>query len=517
MKKGYEFHIFLIICFLTLFIPGCVILRPPKLTTAPVTDIAPSSAIGGGEVTSDGNSDILVRGICWSTTKKPDVKDSRTADGYGEGVFTSSLTELKPNALYYVRAYAVNSEGTSYGNQVTFTTSQFSGPELTTSPVTGITQTAAVSGGNITFDGGVSVTARGVCWSSTKTVPDITDSRTTDGSGTGVFISNISGLTGNTTYYVRAYATNSQGTGYGAAIQFKTSPLLPTVTTAVPSATSTTAGTGGGTVTSDGGSVVIARGVCWNISANPTIAQSHTTNGTGTGTFTSNMTSLTVNTTYHVRAYATNSAGTAYGADRMFTTDPLTINDTDGNSYGVIRIGTQVWLQENLKTTKLNDGTSIALTEGTSAWNSLTTSGYCWYNNNISYKTTYGALYNWYTVNTGKLCPSGWHVADDNDWLTLKDFLGGDLVAGGKLKETGTTHWASPNTGATDAYDFTALPGGWRTDAGSFQNINNFGYWWTSTLISPSVWYRHIQNDSEKLFRATNSEKYGMSVRCIKD
>ena len=200
-----------------------------------------------------------------------------------------------------------------------------------------------------------------------------------------------------------------------------------------------------------------------------------------------------------------------------FTTDPLTVNDNDGNTYNVIRIGTQVWMKENLKTTKLNDGTAIALTEGSSAWSNLTTSGYCWYSNNASNKATYGALYNWYSVNTGILCPTGWHVATDNDWLTLKDYLGGELVAGGKLKETGTTHWSSPNTGATDAYDFTALPGGWRTDAGAFQNINGFGYWWTSTLISPNVWYRHIQNDSEKLFRATNSENFGMSVRCIKD
>lgn len=517
MKKGNEFNIFLTICFLTLFIPGCVIVRPPKLTTAPITEIGPSNAKSGGEVTSDGNSDIFVRGVCWSTKKSPDVKDQRTTDGYGEGVFTSNITDLKSNTLYYVRAYAVNNEGISYGNQITFTTSLFSGPELTTSTVTGITQTSAISGGNITSDGGVAVTARGVCWSSTKTIPDITDSKTTNGSGTGVFTSNITGLTGNTTYYVRGYATNAEGTGYGAVLQFKTSPLLPTVITAQPTATSTTTGTGGGTVTSDGGATVTARGVCWNTTANPTVANSRTTNGTGTGTFTSNMTSLTVNTTYHVRAYATNSAGTSYGADLTFTTDPLTVNDNDGNTYNVIRIGTQVWMKQNMKTTKLNDGTAIALTEGSSAWSGLTTSGYCWYSNNASNKTTYGALYNWYAVNTGKLCPTGWHVATDNDWLTLKDYLGGELVAGGKLKETGTSHWSSPNTGATDAYDFTALPGGWRSDAGTFQNINGFGYWWTSTLISPNVWYRHIQNDSEKLFRATNSENYGMSVRCIKD
>ena len=517
MKKEQEFYIFMIIALATLSFPGCVFLRAPTVSTAEVTNIGPNSAISGGNVINDGNSAILVRGVCWGTTKSPDLKDDRTTDGYGEGLFSSTITGLMPNTLYYVRAYAVNEEGTSYGEQVTFTTSLYGVPELTTSPVTGITQTTAVSGGNITFDGGVPVTSRGVCWSSSKPLPDISDSKTTNGTGAGSFTSNITGLTGNTTYFVRAYATNAQGTGYGAAVQFKTGALIPTVTTSVPSATSTTTGTGGGNVTSDGGSAVTARGICWSTSANPTIANSHTSNGTGTGIFTSNMTSLAANTTYHVRAYATNGTGTSYGTDLVFTTDPLTVNDNDGNSYGVIRIGTQLWMQENLKTTKLNDGTAIPLTEGTSEWSSLTTSSYCWYGNNATYKNTYGALYNWFAVNTGKLCPSGWHVASDNDWLTLKDFLNGELVAGGKLKETGTSHWLSPNTGATDEFEFTALPGGWRTDAGSFQNIRNYGYWWTSTLITPNAWYRHIQNDSEKLFRATNGQKFGMSVRCMKD
>jgi uncharacterized protein (TIGR02145 family) len=518
MKRGHNFYMFLVICFLTIYIPGCVILRPPSITTAQITDIGPTSATAGGNVTSDGNTELLVRGVCWSIKKSPDVEDDRTTDGHEEGAFTSNMTDLKPNTLYYVRAYAVNKEGTSYGKQVTFTTSQFSVPELTTSTITGVTQTAAVSGGNITFDGGVSVSARGVCWSSTHTIPDISDSKTSNGTGAGLFTSNITGLTGNTTYYIRAYATNSQGTGYGDALSFKTSPLLPTVTTAIPSATSSTTGSGGGTVSSDGGSPVTARGVCWSISANPTIANSKTTDGTGTGTFTSNITGLAVNTTYHVRAYATNSVGTAYGTDRMFTTDPVTVSDYDDNTYGVIRIGTQLWMQENMKTTKLNDGTAIALTGGTSEWSSLTTSGYCWYNNNISYKNTYGALYNWYTVSSGKLCPSGWHVPTVDDWSTLENYLGGSSPAGGKLKETGTTHWTSPNTGATDEYNFTALPGGLRTNAGAFQNISSYGYWWTSTVeASPDVYYRHIQNDSDKLFWAYKNEKHGMSVRCNKD
>jgi uncharacterized protein (TIGR02145 family) len=519
MKKRYEFHIFVTFCFLTLFIPGCVIVRPPSVTTALISNIGPTSATAGGNVTNDGNSDILVRGVCWSTKKSPDVEDPRTTDGYGEGVFVSNITGLKPNTLYYVRAYATNSEGISYGNQVTFTTSQFSTPLLTTSSVTGITETTAVTGGNITFDGGVSVTARGVCWSSTKTVPDIiSDPKTSNGTGSGVYTSNITGLTGNTQYYVRAYATNSQGTGYGEVRSFTTNSLLPTVITAEPSATSSTTGAGGGTVTNDGGSAVTARGVCWSTASNPTISHSRTNDGGGTGIFTSTITSLSANTTYHVRAYATNSNGTNYGADIAFTTDPVSVSDNDGNSYDVIRIGSQVWMAENLKTTQLNDGSDIELAENATEWGNLTSVGYCWYSNNISYKNVYGALYNWYAVSSGKLCPVGWRVSTNDDWEILTNYLGGYSPAGGKLKETGTAHWNSPNTGATNEYDFTALPGGWRTNTGTFQYIRSIGYWWTSTIGSPpDVYYRHIQNDNDKVFMYYKNEKYGMSVRCVKN
>ncbi len=517
MKKGPDFIIIIVTGIIALTFKSCVILKLPDVVTGQVTEIGPTTAVAGGDVTSDGNADIMVRGVCWDTRKSPDIEDERTTDGYGTGKFTSNVSGLLPNTTYFLRAYAVNSEGDSYGNQVTFTTSLYAPPELTTRAVTRITQTTAQSGGDITSDGGVPVTGRGVCWSSTKPLPDISDSKTSDGSGSGGFESNLAGLAGNTTYYVRAYATNAQGTGYGAAVQFRTGALPPTVTTAVVNATSPTTATGGGHVTGDGGSQVTARGVCWSTTANPTIANSRTTDGTGTGPFESSLGSLSPNTTYHVRAYATNAAGTAYGADREFSSDPLTVSDIDGNSYDVIRIGTQLWITQNLLTTRLHDGTQIALTENAGDWASLDQGGYCWYGNNSANGSTYGALYNWIAVSSGILCPAGWHVATDNDWLIMKDFLGGELIAGGKLKETGTAHWISPNTGATDEFDFTALPGGWRTDAGSFQGLRTNGYWWTSTPIAPNAWYRHIQNDSEKLFRVYAGHNYGMSVRCVKD
>ncbi len=517
MKKAFSFCLFLSICFFSLFFTGCK--KEPDLNTVLVTEIGPTSAKTGGNVTDDGNADIDVRGVCWSTKEKPTINDPRTTDGYGVGPFTSILTGLTPKTLYYVRAYAKNTEGTGYGNEVTFTTTELSVPALTTVTVTGITQTSAVSGGDITFNGGLEVTERGVCWS-THTTPLITDSKTTNGPGSGTYVSNIAGLTGNTRYYVRAYATNSVGTGYGQEISFTSGPLMPTLTTTNPVATGKTTARSGGNITNDGGSAVTARGVCWNTTANPTIANNKTTNGTGTGAFTSSLTGLAPNTLYHVRAYATNSVGTAYGTDKTFTTDPVTITDFDGNVYNVIRDSSQVWIKENLKTTHLNDGTPIALVSLQTAWSNLTTAAYCWYNNNIANKDIYGALYNWYAISSNKLCPTGWHVSTDDENLLLETFLKGKDVAGGKLKETGTSHWTAPNTGASNEIGFTALPGGWRSETGVFEFISLHGYWWTSSEPSAfpgNAWFRKIQYDSETAFRGYWNEKAGMSVRCIKD
>lgn len=205
--------------------------------------------------------------------------------------------------------------------------------------------------------------------------------------------------------------------------------------------------------------------------------------------------------------------------DNNNPTPETTVKDIEDNVYKTVTIGTQVWMAENLKTIKNNDGTAIPLVTDNTAWGALITPGYCWYDNNAATnKATYGALYNWYTANTGKLCPTGWHVPTDAEWTTLTIYLGGETVDGGKLKETGTTHWLTPNTGATNEKNFTALPGGYRINTGAYLGIGNYGYWWSSTQNTTiSAWSRSMSYGSSSISRHPTFEQNGLSVRCVKD
>jgi uncharacterized protein (TIGR02145 family) len=302
------------------------------------------------------------------------------------------------------------------------------------------------------------------------------------------------------------------------ALSFTTlPPTLPILTSSGIFLVTQTSAICGGNITSDGGSPITVRGVCWSTAHNPKVTDNKTADGSGIGTFTSSITGLITNTTYFLRAYATNSVGTSYGDEMFFTTRLGTITDVEGNIYNTISIGKQIWTVENLKTTKYNDGTGIPLVSNESSWANLPSPAYCWYDNNIvGYKDIYGALYNWYTVNTGKLCPIGWHVPSDTEWTTLTNYLGAD--AGGKLKETGTAHWNSPNTGATNESGFTALPASQRYADGIFYNIGTNSYWWSSTVQNVSNAYnRRINYASSIVYVEYGLRSNGYSIRCIKD
>lgn len=300
---------------------------PPTVTTTEVSNISTTAAICGGEITSIGGQAITEQGVCWSTSENPSVDNQKKSVDLGLRTFTTTINGLTSETTYHVRAYATNPVGTSYGEDVSFTTTAIPLPAVTTTAISNISYTTATSGGEITSSGGASISAKGVCWS-TSANPTIADSKTTDGTGTATFVSSLTGLTANTTYHVRAYATNVKGTAYGADVTFTTltvtlgAPTLTTVT--VTSITATTA-VSGGTITSDGGAAITAKGVCWGSTSNPTIANSKTTDGTGSASFVSNITGLSASTTYHLRAYATNSSGTAYGNDVTFTTPAVVL------------------------------------------------------------------------------------------------------------------------------------------------------------------------------------------------
>ncbi len=307
-------------------------------------------------------------------------------------------------------------------------------------------------------------------------------------------------------------------------------PPLPApaeLTTATVSGITQSAATTGGTITSDGGASITARGVCWSTSAQPTTADPHTTDGNGTGSFTSTMAGLTPNTLYNVRAYASNSAGTSYGNVLSLTTlkQPAdTVTDFDGNVYHLVTIGNQVWLAENLKVTHYNDGTPIPNVTPDAQWKILTTGAWCKYDNVTSNATTYGLLYNWFAVTDSRnICPAGWHIPADGEWASLSAFLGGDATAGGKMKSTGTYEagnglWYAPNTGATNTSGFKALPAGLRINYGNYYSLGNIAdFWCVSDSSAAFSWDYILDANNESLTRGYDFKTNGFSVRCIKD
>lgn len=203
--------------------------------------------------------------------------------------------------------------------------------------------------------------------------------------------------------------------------------------------------------------------------------------------------------------------------DNNSTNTQVTLTDIDGNVYKTISNGSQVWMAENLRTTRFNDGMPIPLVIPDSNWVYRTTPAFCWHNDDSSaFKNPYGALYNWYAVNSGKLAPNGWHVPSDAEWQILINSLGGDLVAGGKMKETGITHWESPNTSANNTIGFTGLPGGSREMG--YTGFGEIGFWWSITPYDSTFSYgRTLHYNSAIEIRYMLEKDFGLSVRCIKN
>ncbi len=486
------------------------LMTTPTISTLPVTDIYATYASSGGSISSDGGSDVIARGVCWSTYPNPTIDDSKTTNGDNVGAFTSSMTGLTEETTYYVRAYATNSMGTAYGNEIMFATAR---PVLTTTAVTNIVSTTtatAQSGGNITDNGGPVIIARGVCWS-TSPNPTISDNKSSDGTGNGSFISTLSDMSIGSTYYIRAYATNNIGTSYGNEISLTIN--LPVIMSVAVTSTAAIRANSGGNISDDGGYSVTARGVCWSTSPRPTTENNITNDGTGVGSFSSLITGLSLNTTYYIRAYATNSTGTAYGEEYSHFTGESVI------------IGTQEWKIINLAVDTFRNGDAIYHASTVQQWVDAANSGtpaWCYYDGSAENGAVYGKLYNWYAVNDPRgLAPEGWHVSTSLEWDIMAQYLGGPSTAATKLKETGTAHWQSPNVYATNTTFFTALGGGGRYEDGGYNFITQVGFWWTTDESPTSPTTRAILKtmiSNDDVLGTSNYPKGdGMSVRCVKD
>lgn len=291
----------------------------PQLAITQSSNVTSSTATVVGFVVAEGDG-FTEKGICYSTQAGPTTADGKAVYSGDEttAAFTVTVTGLNYATKYYARAYGINPDGTFYGEDQTFTTLPVV-PTLTTAAITEITGNSATTGGEVTVAGGAEVTARGVVFG-TEPAPTTANSKTEDDKGTGAFESKLTGLLGNATYYVRAYATNSAGTGYGPEVSFKTLVDLPAVTTATVTGITKTSAVLGGNVTYNGGGEVTARGVVWGSAENPTLEDNVIDGGTGTGEFSADLSGLEIFTAYHVRAWATNSVGTAYGENISFTT-----------------------------------------------------------------------------------------------------------------------------------------------------------------------------------------------------
>ncbi|NLO01247.1 MAG: hypothetical protein GX126_02860 [Bacteroidales bacterium] len=396
-------------------------------------------------------------------------------------------------------------------------------PNVTTNSPADISRTFVTVGGIISNNGGLPIIEKGICWDTIKN-PDLSKQYISSGEEDANFSFKITGLKPNTLYFARAFATNELGISFGNEVTFTTLPVITgTVITIQPSSVSLNTAHAGGRIMDDGDAEIIQKGVCWSITPGPGISLNpFTVNGTGTEEFTSNITGLLPGTKYYVRAYIINSAGISYGNELYFNTK---ISDIQDNLYNTVTIGSQVWMTENLRTTRFNDNTPIPNVKDNDPWTTLETPAYCWFANDIN-KSEWGALYNWFTVMTEKLCPEGWHLPADSEFKTLERYLemadrqidslywrGTDQ--GGRIKST--TGWKEGENGINTS-GFSALPYGYRYAAtGAFNDLGSVTYWWSSEHSRNYAWYRRVDGNEPGIYRHYTSKKGGKFVRCVKN
>jgi uncharacterized protein (TIGR02145 family) len=504
---------------LLLLLPGCIKEQLPQLTTSEITEQGTVTATGGGNITSDGNAEIKTRGVCWSENEKPTTADKFTSDGTGTGLFKSKLTGLKVATKYFVRAYAINSTGTQYGQQVSFTTLG-EVPQITDLTVTDITTTGAVLHGKVNpmelsslaeFEYGLTTTYGNSIPASQN--PLRADSISSVSAA-------ISSLSPATIYHFRIKSENELGVTYSEDQSFTTLGQKPTYSGISFSGLTTN-------------SVLIKATVNPNYLATSVVIEYGTTSAHGSSITTvpnpvtgsslvevsARITDLVQGTKYYFRATAQNELGTTSGDDITVTT--FNVSDIDGNGYYTVQIGTQEWITENLKATHFQNGDTIPNVSSIYEWGGLTRAAYCFLNNDPSIAAVYGNLYNFYVAKDSRnVCPTGWHVPTMDEWNILITYLGGNIAADTKLREAGTSHWIF-DTGATNSTGFTVLPGSAREADGTFYNAGSEARIWSSLEHSEngffSGWLITLSWNTPLIGSNPYGLTYGASIRCIKN
>ncbi len=493
----------------------------PTISTLAVTGTTDTTAESGGHITHDGGSAVTSRGVVWSINEEPttDQHTGITVEGEGAGQFYSVLTGLTAGTQYYVRAYASNAVGTAYGSQVSFTTDSIPPgfPAVVTAAVTNIDATTATAGGEVTSRGASAVIARGVCYGSSP-LPDLSGDHTVDGAGVGEFISSLSALDEGTTYYIRAYATNGEGTSFGHVLTFTTDSIsvnLPVVTTTPATGITPVAATTGGEVTSEGSSAVTARGVCWGTSPLPDLTGQHTVQGTGSGAFTSQLKGLSPGITYYVRAYATNTHGTSYGSEDSFTAPVLNPEEVINPATG------RVWLDRNLGASNVatssndagaygdlyqwgraEDGHQVRTSNTTTTPASNDTPAHG------DFILSSGAAQDWRIPQNHNLwqginginnpCPAGFRIPTAGEWQT-------EIQSWNSNDATGAFESPLKLTAAGHRYG----------SSGSIGNVGTYGSYWTSSTDGSNarlLYFYSINATTISFIRAS-----GLSIRCIMD
>lgn len=521
----------------------------PVVTTLPVSDNAGYTVTCGGVVTDDGGLPILEQGLCWSTSSNPTIVGNHCVDYSGLDTFSCQVTGLTPGTNYYIRAYATNAIGTSYGNNVSIQTAYLLNSHvLSLSDITNVSVVATARLMNFN----TSNTAKGFCWS-TSPDPTMADNYllNTQYLGSSIdFTSTITGLDPGTTYYVRSFATNNVGTQYSSNQKVFTTLALPLVETDSVLILADSVVMTGANILHNGYLPIIGAGVCWSTTPNPTDTNDHFAVTDTIGNSLVTLSWLSPDSIYYLRAYATNSAGTSYGQEYVFRPkvsygQPCpgaeTVTDYDGNVYNTVLLGTQCWMGANLRTTHFADGTAIALGSQEANFTS-----YRYYpNNDSSLVDVYGYMYNWHAAMHGAgatnaspsgiqgACPDGWHLPSRPEWVTLRLYLGNqsqyrcaDYTASIAKSLASTTGWKSYSANcavgniqaANNETGFNAYPAG-----GEYMHFGQSAAFWTtsstySTAYGGYAYLFELTYSSAELSDWSQNQWFQWhSVRCVKN